>query len=174
MNRSSSWDGGERWHRRLPRSKGKLRSSSPARHAMTAFPSSPCSRSPRSSVRVLSDRCPMRDTSQDGRVGVGTPPPFPPDSRNRVRSQLASRAGESHPHALPKPYVTLSDHTASDVQPSTCSTCQCANRAGFARCILANHSRAPLGRRRSRLYLLRAQRIRWASMQRSVQHNADL
>src|SRR5262249_62375091 len=24
---------------------------------------------------------------------------------------LASRAGESHPHALPEPYVTLSSHT---------------------------------------------------------------
>src|SRR5215469_2670367 len=30
---------------------------------------------------------------------------------------LASRARESHPHALPEPYVTLSSHTAPDVQP---------------------------------------------------------
>jgi hypothetical protein len=30
---------------------------------------------------------------------------------------LASRAGESHPHALLEPYVTLSSHTAPDVRP---------------------------------------------------------
>ena len=30
---------------------------------------------------------------------------------------LASRAGDSHPHALPEPYVTLSSHTAPDVRP---------------------------------------------------------
>lgn len=88
-------------------------------------------------------------------------------------TMLASRAGEFRPHALPKPYVTLSDHTASDVQPLTCSTRQCANRVGFARCIRANQSRARFGRGRRRLNLLRAQRIRWASMQRSVQHSAD-
>src|SRR3954470_19945630 len=29
----------------------------------------------------------------------------------------ASRAGEFHPHALPEPYVSLSTHTAPDVQP---------------------------------------------------------
>src|SRR4051794_664737 len=34
--------------------------------------------------------------------------------------QLASRAGESHPHALPEPYVTLSRHTAPDVRPFLC------------------------------------------------------
>jgi hypothetical protein len=33
---------------------------------------------------------------------------------------LASRAGESHPHALPEPYVTLSSHTAPDVRPFAC------------------------------------------------------
>src|SRR3954452_19314984 len=33
---------------------------------------------------------------------------------------LASRAGESHPHALPEPYVTLSRHTAPDVRPFPC------------------------------------------------------
>ena len=33
---------------------------------------------------------------------------------------LASRAGELHPHALPEPYVTLSSHTAPDVRPFAC------------------------------------------------------
>src|SRR5215469_15949927 len=33
---------------------------------------------------------------------------------------LASRAEESHPHALPEPYVTLSSHTAPDVRPFAC------------------------------------------------------
>jgi hypothetical protein len=32
-------------------------------------------------------------------------------------NHLASRAGESHPHALLEPYVTLSSHTAPDVRP---------------------------------------------------------
>src|SRR4051812_40075711 len=34
--------------------------------------------------------------------------------------KMASRAGESHPHALPEPYVTLSRHTAPDVRPFPC------------------------------------------------------
>src|SRR3954470_8357102 len=34
-----------------------------------------------------------------------------------ARDLRASRAGESHPHALPEPYVSLSTHTAPDVQP---------------------------------------------------------
>ena len=31
--------------------------------------------------------------------------------------RLASRAGESHPHALPEPYVSLSTHTAPSARP---------------------------------------------------------
>jgi len=73
---------------------------------------------------------------------------------------LASRPGEFHPQALLEPCLNLSVHTAPDVRPLTCSTRQCANRAGFARCIRANQSRAPFGRGRRRLYLFRAQRIR--------------
>ena len=41
---------------------------------------------------------------------------------------LASRAGESHPHALPEPYVTLSSHTAPDVRPFACRKRQWAKR----------------------------------------------
>ena len=37
-----------------------------------------------------------------------------------LHKDLASRAGESHPHALPEPYVTLSSHTAPDVRPLAC------------------------------------------------------
>src|SRR3954452_1789305 len=37
------------------------------------------------------------------------------------QAHLASRAGESHPHALPEPYVTLSRHTAPDVRPFPCT-----------------------------------------------------
>jgi len=74
--------------------------------------------------------------------------------------EMASRPGEFHPQALLEPCLNLSVHTAPDVRPLTCSTRQCANRAGFARCIRANQSRAPFGRGRRRLYLFRAQRIR--------------
>ena len=87
---------------------------------------------------------------------------------------LASRAGESHPRALPEPYVTLSRHTAPDVRPLPCRRRQCANRCGLVRITRANHSLAPLGRRRSRLNLLQAQRIRKASIRCKVQVNADL
>src|ERR1700680_2009728 len=37
-----------------------------------------------------------------------------------ANDHLASRAGGSHPHALPEPYVTLSSHTAPDVRPFAC------------------------------------------------------
>src|SRR4051812_41770655 len=59
---------------------------------------------------------------------------------------LASRAGESHPQALPEPYVTLSRHTAPDVRPFPCRKRQCANRCGLARMTRASQSLAPLGR----------------------------
>jgi hypothetical protein len=87
---------------------------------------------------------------------------------------LASRAGESHPRALPEPYVTLSRHTAPDVRPFPCRKRQCANRCGLARITRASHSLAPLGRRRNRLNLLQAQRSRKASMRCKVQVSADL
>ncbi len=91
-----------------------------------------------------------------------------------LEDKMASRAGESHPHALPEPYVTLSRHTAPDVRPFPCRKRQCANRCGLARITRANHSLAPLGRRRNRLNLLQAQRIRKASMRCKVQVSADL
>src|SRR5712664_476082 len=87
---------------------------------------------------------------------------------------LASRAGESHPHALLEPYVNLSIHTAPDVRRLTCRKRQWAKRFGSARTTRANQSRARLGRGRSRLNLLRAQRIRKASIRRIVQDSADL
>src|SRR5438445_12967921 len=87
---------------------------------------------------------------------------------------LASRAGESHPHALLEPYVNLSIHTAPDVRLLTCRKRQWAKRFGSARTTRANQSRAPFGRGRSRLNLLRAQRIRKASIRRMVQDSADL
>src|SRR5437667_10958041 len=87
---------------------------------------------------------------------------------------LASRAGESHPHALLEPYVNLSIHTAPDVRLLTCRKRQWAKRFGSARTTRASQSRAPCGRGRSRLNLLRAQRIRKASIRRMVQDSADL
>src|SRR3954468_16431259 len=39
-------------------------------------------------------------------------PPEPALRSPDHQAHLASRAGESHPHALPEPYVTLSRHTA--------------------------------------------------------------
>src|SRR5215218_2840097 len=62
------------------------------------------------------------------------------------QAHLASRAGESHPHALPEPYVTLSRHTAPDVRPFPCRKRQCANRCGLVRMTRASQSLAPLGR----------------------------
>src|ERR1700730_9661014 len=87
---------------------------------------------------------------------------------------LASRAGESHPHALLEPYVNLSIHTAPDLRRLTCRKRKWAKRFGSARTTRANQSRAPFGRGRSRLNLLRAQRIRKASIRRIVQDSADL
>src|SRR3954464_5546615 len=76
---------------------------------------------------------------------------------------LASRAGESPPHALLEPYVNLSIHTAPDVRPLTCRNPQWTKRFGLLRTTRVNHSLAPFGRGRRRLNLLRAQRIRKAS-----------
>ncbi len=70
-----------------------------------------------------------------------------------IGEDVASRAGESHPHALPEPYVSLSAHTAPDVRPPTYSRRQWTKRAGWARTTRANQSRAPAVRARSRLYL---------------------
>ena len=81
-------------------------------------------------------------------------------SQEKQPLYLASRPGGFHPRALLEPCLNLSVHTAPDVRPLTCSTRQCANRAGSARCIRANQSRAPFGHGRRRLYLFRAQRIR--------------
>src|SRR5580698_4007920 len=86
---------------------------------------------------------------------------------------LSSRAGEFHPRALLEPYLKLSLHTAPDVRSLTCRNLQWAKRFGSQRTTRANHSRAPLGRRRRRLNLLRAQRIKKASTRRSVQASAD-
>src|SRR5215210_4182699 len=47
-------------------------------------------------------------------------PPEPVLRSADHQAHLASRAGESHPHALPEPYVTLSRHTAPDVRPFPC------------------------------------------------------
>src|SRR4051812_28289615 len=63
-----------------------------------------------------------------------------------LEDKMASRAGESHPHALPEPYVTLSRHTAPDVRPFPCRKRQCANRCRLARMTRASQSLAPLGR----------------------------
>src|SRR3954469_4065489 len=88
------------------------------------------------------------------------------------KAVLASRAGESHPHALLEPYVNLSIHTAPDVRPLTCRNPQWTKRFGLLRTTRVHHSLAPFGRRR--LNLLRAQRIRKASILRNVQDSADL
>ncbi len=76
-----------------------------------------------------------------------------------IRGVLSSRLGESHPQALPEPYVNLSAHTAPDVRPFPWQSCQWAKRPGLARRSRSNQSRAPLVWRRSRLNLRRAQRM---------------
>jgi hypothetical protein len=77
-----------------------------------------------------------------------------------INEDMASRAGESHPHALLDPYVSLSAHTAPDVRSLTYKRRQWANRSGSARTTRANQSLAPAVRARSRLYLLRPYRTR--------------
>ena len=71
----------------------------------------------------------------------------------RVGHNMASRAGEFHPHALLDPYMSLSIHTAPDVQPLAYRRRQWANSVELARTTRANHPRAPAVRARSRLYL---------------------
>src|SRR4051812_12828950 len=85
-----------------------------------------------------------QDVEHDPILVDGSPEPvlLAPDHQ----AHLASRAGESHPHALPEPYVTLSRHTAPDVRPFPCRKRQCANRCGLARMTRASQSLAPLGR----------------------------
>jgi hypothetical protein len=83
-----------------------------------------------------------------------------PASPQRIDENVASRAGESHSHALLDPYVSLSAHTAPDVRSLTCKRSQWANKSGSARTTRASQSLAPLVRARSRLYLLRPYRTR--------------
>src|SRR4051812_2288302 len=73
----------------------------------------------------LSRRLWTRTSSTTPSWSNGPPEPvlLSPDHQ----AHLASRAGESHPHALPEPYVTLSRHTAPDVRPFPCRKRQCAN-----------------------------------------------
>jgi nucleoside diphosphate kinase len=63
---------------------------------------------------------------------------------------------------------------APDVRSLTCRNPQWAKRFGLLRTTRANHSRTPFGRECRRLYLFRAQRIKKASIRRSVQASADL
>ena len=59
-----------------------------------------------------------QDVEHDAGLVHGSPKPmlYP----GNFEHDLASRARESHPHALPEPYVTLSSHTAPDVRPFAC------------------------------------------------------
>jgi hypothetical protein len=41
----------------------------------------------------------------------------PEDSPDEAEQEQASHAGDSHPHVLPEPYVSLSTHTAPSAQP---------------------------------------------------------
>ena len=80
----------------------------------------------------------------------------PIDGDEREQAMLSSRAEEFHPRALPEPYLNLSIHTAPDVRPPTCRNLQWTKRFGLMRTTRSNQSRAPLGRGRRRLNLLRA------------------
>src|SRR5271165_2050254 len=113
------------------------------------------------------------DQLDDGKA-IGERPAAPALGDVAEQPVLSSRPGEFHPRALLEPYVKLSLHTAPDVRPPTRRNPQWAKRLVLARITPANHSRAPLGRRRRRLNLLRAQRIKKASTRSNVQVNADL
>ena len=65
-----------------------------------------------------------------------------------ARMKLSSRPGDSHPQALPEPCMTVSSHTAPDVQPLPWHRTQCAKRCRFARRKRSNQSRACRRRRR--------------------------
>src|SRR3954463_2695309 len=63
------------------------------------------------------------------------------------QAHLASRAGESHPHALPEPYVTLSRHTAPDVRPFPCRKRRRGKRHAARQGAVSVLSGAPYGYR---------------------------
>src|SRR5271165_4312015 len=118
--------------------------------------------------------CGRRADQLDDGEAIGQGPAAPVLRDVAEHAMLSSRAGEFHPHALLEPYVSLSTHTAPDVRPATYRNSQWAKRFGLARTTRANQSLAPLGRGRRRLNLLRAQRIKKASIRRNVQESADL
>src|SRR3954447_18177873 len=110
------------------------------------WPSAPKDEPPagRGGVKGLGQQAVDQNVEHDPILVDGPPEPvlLSPDHQ----AHLASRAGESHPHALPEPYVTLSRHTAPDVRPFPCRKRQCANRCRLARMTRASQSLAPLGR----------------------------
>jgi len=95
------------------------------------------------------------------------------DLRLAVERQ-ASGAGESHPRALPEPYVNLSAHTAPSVRPLAYRSFQCAKSPGEVLITRASQSRALFGRCRRDLNLRRAHVIRWKSIRRRLASSADL
>jgi hypothetical protein len=95
------------------------------------------------------------------------------DLRLAIQRQ-ASRAGGSHPRALPEPYVNLSAHTAPSVRPLPYRSGQWANRSGSDRITCASQFRAPRGCCRKRLNLRCTHRMRCASIRRSVGYSTDL
>ena len=105
-------------------------------------------------------------------VAEGVPKDKFPELSSRYDE--ASRAGESHPRALPEPYVSLSTHTAPSVRPWPCKSGQWANRPGDDRITRASQFRAPRGRCRRRLNLRRTHLTIKASIRRKVGYSADL
>src|SRR3954470_8722143 len=63
---------------------------------------------------------PLLDENVEHKPILVDGPPEPMLRSPDHQAHLASRAGESHPPALPEPYVTLSRHTAPDVRPFPC------------------------------------------------------
>lgn len=121
-------------------------------------------------AHVPGDRLQM-EAGAAGPVAQGgpvEPDPLPGEDLGLPVERQASRAGESHPRALPEPYVSLSTHTAPSVRPLPCTSDQWANRSGDVRITRASQSRAPFGCCRRRLNLRRAHRMRNASIRFNV------
>src|SRR3954464_10100523 len=100
--------------------------------------------------------------------------PLPGEDPGLAVQGQASGAGESHPRALPEPYVNLSAHTAPSVRPFACRSFQCAKSPGEVLITRASQVRARFGRCRRDLNLRCAHLTKWKSIRRRLASSADL
>jgi hypothetical protein len=120
--------------------------------------------------RAQVERGPPHPVSQGGAVEPETLTGV--DLRLPVERE-SSGAAESHRRALPEPYVNLSAHTAPSIRPFAYKSFQCAKSFGVVWAARVSQARAPRGRCRKRLSLRCTHLVRWISIRRKVETNAD-